>query len=358
LNTIQPVDYIIVGQGLAGSCLALQLISRNKRVVVIDRPDANSATRVAAGLFNPITGKNFTKTWLADDLFGYLHEFYQNAEHLTHSKFFHPMPLFRPFVSVEEQNEWMGRSATPSFQNYIDTVYTAPFLPEKVNNPLGGLLLKQCGFLNTENFLAAVREYVTHHGFLLEADFDEAHLQIEHDHVVYENFRTSKIIFCQGEKARHQKLFSWLPLRPLKGETLTLEPRETINTIFNRGVYVVPGIWKVGATYEARDVTPQITQKGFDELQAKLHELVNFPYQIIGQSWGFRPTTPDRRPILGPHPLYPSVILFNGLGTKGVSLAPYFSNILTLWLENNVPINKEVDIHRYKHYYYAGNPLR
>jgi glycine oxidase len=94
------------------------------------------------------------------------------------------------------------------------------------------------------------------------------------------------------------------------------------------------------------------------ELTEKLNELAVFPYKITNQSWGIRPTTPDRRPILGAHPEHQNVLIFNGLGTKGVSLAPYFSQVLSELLENEVPLNKEVDIQRYKHYNYGGNLLR
>src|SRR5688572_337382 len=108
------VDFIIVGQGLAGSAVALQLINRGKKILVIDRPIANSSSRVAVGLFNPITGRNLVKTWLADQLFPCFHRFYRDAETLTGKKFFHSLPLYRPFGSIEEQNEWMAKSADPA----------------------------------------------------------------------------------------------------------------------------------------------------------------------------------------------------------------------------------------------------
>ena len=111
----KPIDYIIVGQGLAGSCVALQLLQRGKTIMMIDRARENSATHVAAGLFNPVTGKNLVKSWKADELFTYLHSFYTDAEQLTGETFFNSMPLYRPFVSVEEQNAWMGKSADESF---------------------------------------------------------------------------------------------------------------------------------------------------------------------------------------------------------------------------------------------------
>ena len=86
----KKVDYIIVGQGLAGSSVAMHLLEWNKTIMVFDDPHPNSASKVAAGLFNPITGKNMVKTWLADETFTYLHHYYASIESKTGSKFFYP----------------------------------------------------------------------------------------------------------------------------------------------------------------------------------------------------------------------------------------------------------------------------
>ena len=358
MNSQTSVDYIIVGQGLAGSCLALQLMQRGKKVVVIDRKHENTATHVAAGLFNPITGRNMTKTWMADLLFPYLHEFYTLAEQLTSSSFFYPMPLYRPFVSIEEQNEWMGKSASASLSSYVEAVHASGIDEDQVQNKFGGLIVKQSGYLNTVKFSEAVRKSIQQTNTLLDEDFKEDELVIERDAILYHQYKARKIIFCQGEEAQSGKFFSWLPIRPLKGETITIGTSATVSKIYNRGVYVVPEIWKVGATYQFNDTTRAVSEEGLQELITKLDELVCFPYNIVGQSWGMRPTTPDRRPILGSHPEHPALVIFNGLGTKGVSLAPYFSMVLAAWMENGSALNKEVDIHRYKHYNYGGNLLR
>ncbi|TXH27449.1 MAG: FAD-binding oxidoreductase [Cyclobacteriaceae bacterium] len=355
MNSETSVDHIIVGQGLAGSCLALQLIKEKKRVLVVDQFDKHSATQVAAGLFNPITGRVMSKTWKADILFPYLHDFYREAEVLTGSKFFHPMPLYRPFLSIEEQNEWMGKSAQQDFKDYIASVDTHEAHAGLVKNPFGGLTLRQAGWLDTVTFTETVRHYILNHGFFLNDAFHEDSLILKDDVVNYLNYSARKIIFCQGVKTLSGKLFSWIPIRPLKGETLTIQTDAKIDTLYNRGVFVVPDTGKVGATYQPNDQQPTVTEAARNELQSKLDELVCFPYRIITQSWGIRPTTPDRRPILGPHPEHPNAIIFNGLGTKGVSLAPYFSKVLATWIENRGAINKEVDIERYKHYNYGGN---
>ncbi len=355
MSSSATYDYIIVGQGLAGSCLVLQLLKLKKRILVIDQFDEHSATQVAAGLFNPVTGRVMTKTWKADLLFPYLHNFYKDAERLTGETFFYSLPLYRPFISIEEQNEWMGKSAGSELTAYIDQVYTNPIEEAVVKNPFGGLSLKQCGYLDTVKFTQAVRRYISQNATLQEEAFDEAALTFQHSEVQYSSAQARRIIFCQGSKALSGKLFSWLPIRPLKGETLTIKTDPIISSIYNRGVYVVPGIWKVGATYQGSDLTSSITEGARIELTEKLNELVAFPYEVTAQSWGIRPTTPDRKPILGPHPDIAEAVIFNGLGTKGVSLAPYFSGVLAASLENGAPINKEVDIDRYKHYNYGGN---
>lgn len=333
-------------------------MQRHKTILVIDHYQENSASRMAAGLFNPVTGRKMVKSWMADELFPYLHTFYRQIEKLVDRNFFYSMPIYRPFVSVEEQNEWMARSGNDDLSGFIESIHTSPIETHLVQNEFGGVKLKQCGYVNTVQFCEATRAHIKMQGVFREDFFDEDELVIEDDGVQYRNETAQKIIFCQGERARSGKLFSWLPIRPLKGETLSLVTQQKISTIFNRGVYVVPDLWRVGATYQFNDESQTTTPEGLAELTEKLNALIRFPFTIESQAWGMRPTTPDRRPILGPHPDHPSVVIFNGLGTKGVSLAPYFSEVLTRWLENGTPINKEVDIHRYKHYNYDGNLLR
>ncbi len=353
MNT-QRVDYIIAGQGLAGSCLAVHLLKQNRRIAVFASPVLDSASRVAAGLFNPITGKNFSLTWLADVLYPYLDAFYREAERMTNERFFFPMPVFRPFISAGEQNDWMLKSMKNSFSPYIESSFEAPMFESQVQNPFGGLLVKQSGYVDTVRFLSAIRKLIGERGFFFDEWINEDELVITGEGVTYRGLGASKIIFCAGSDVRFSKLFSWLPVQPLKGEVLQLETDEVVPRIYNRGVYVVPGVWKAGATYNRLDRTAGTTQAAWLELTAGLKSLVRFPYQVSNQLWGFRPTVPDRRPILGAHPQFNNVVVFNGLGTKGVSLAPYFSNQLIQWLENGVPLNNEVDIQRYKSLYWRS----
>ena len=348
------VDFIIVGQGLAGSAIALQLLYRRKSILVIDDNAPNAPSRVAIGLFNPITGRNSVKTWLADHLFPYFHKFYSEAETLTKKRFFYPRSLYKPFASVGEQNEWMSKSADPIYENYLKAIYTKPSF-SFVKDQFGGMVLQQCGYLDTIAYLEAVRNLIRTRGTLLEEKFDEASL-IPGDRLIrYKHYTSANIIFCQGLNVA--EWFKWLPILPLKGETIRIQTDRSQNIIVNRGVYAVPinqkGTWRVGATYSLTDRADGITEQARTELTSKLNELVNFQYEIVGQDWGFRPTTHDRRPILGSHPEHRRMYIFNGLGPKGVSLAPYFSDILIKYIENGDPLNKDVNIERYKLLYWS-----
>jgi glycine oxidase len=345
------IDLLIVGQGLAGSALAVRALQRGLRILVVDDPTANRSSSVAAGLFNPITGRKMSRTWLADELFPALHDYYPDVERLTDKRFFYPMPMYRPFISVEEQNEWMGVSAEPAYSQYIETVYTRPAFGSAVNDPYGGIVIKGAGYLNTRVYLDSVAGLLREHDAYEQGWFDADALELAPDGVKYRQWTARKVVFCQGVQNEFNPWFRHLPVRPLKGEFLSIQCECPSDVILNRGVYVVPagmGRWRVGATYNRHDKTEAPTAEARAELLEKLEQLLRLPYQPGEQQWGFRPTTPDRRPLLGAHPEYPALIFFNGLGTKGVSMAPYFSQVLIRWLESEGRIAEETDISRFK----------
>ena len=59
------LDYLIVGMGLAGSALAYFLSKNGKKIALIDNNIDQTSSKIAAGLYNPITGRKMVKTWMA-----------------------------------------------------------------------------------------------------------------------------------------------------------------------------------------------------------------------------------------------------------------------------------------------------
>lgn len=286
---------------------------------------------------------------MAEELFLSLHKFYPQAEKLFQKRFFYPELVYRPFLTVEEQNSWIAKSSDPSISNFIHSTYASPQYGDQLFDPLGGILVKQGGYLDTQNFIKSTRDFFVGKNSFKEEKFDIQEMVDFEDYIEYKSIRAVKVIFCNG--VSDDSHFNWLPVRKLKGEVLQVRLLEKPRVIYNRGVYLVAiadgDVYKVGSTYELGDLSHSITEKGREELEQKMKNLIKIPHEIIAHEWGIRPTTRDRKPILGAWPEYKNRVIFNGLGTKGVSLAPYFSWHLANWLEGKGEILREVNIKRF-----------
>jgi glycine oxidase len=345
------VDFLLIGQGLAGTVLSFRLMEANKTFVIVDLPQENQSSRIAAGLYNPVTGKKMVKTWMADQLFPEIEPFYERMEKFLGRKLLYKRNIYRPFLSVEEQNEWMGHSGDPGMQQYFEKIVQRPLF-EEVQNPYGGILLKNSGFLDIHTLLDEYSGFLISKGCLKQEKFEEELLDLRGTEVNYKDIKAKAIIYCNGLGALNSKFFNKLPFAPVKGEILDLEQDFTPDTIINRGVFRISlenGLKRVGSTYSWHDLETGPTERAKNELLEKLQKLIKEKdSKVIIHKSGIRPATKDRKPLLGKHPEHESVYIFNGLGAKGVSLAPYFSKMMVeLLLEGNEP-QKEVNINRVK----------
>lgn len=345
------VDFLLIGQGLAGSVLSHRLLSLGKKVKVIDLPSANQSSRIAAGLYNPITGKKMVKSWNADQVFPEIEPLYIEMEQILGSRFLYKKKIYRPFLNIEEQNEWMGKTGEPGFEPYFEKIFSKEVYPEVVN-PFGGILLKNSGYVDINTLLTSYSQYLKRKEFLIEEKFEEEFLEIKDSGFSYRGISAQGIIYCNGLGAMKSKFFSHLPFSPVKGEILDLEQCFSPEEIINRGVFRISlpdGLQRVGSTYTWHDMDHGPTENAKNELLEKLEKLV--PEQVLSihsHRFGIRPATKDRKPFLGEHPDFPGVYIFNGFGAKGVSLIPYYSIIMVEMLLNGRQIEKEVNIARIK----------
>lgn len=346
-------DYLIVGQGLGGSLMAEELINRGKKIVVVDNSHHLCSSLVAAGLYNPIVFKRFVESWMTDELLPVADEVYSRIEANLKTQFYHKKNIFKIFASEDEKTLWLKKSMESV---YMSKNNLEPIQTEEIENIHGGGLVLDSGYLGVAEFLISYRNYLKKEGLLIEDRVEKADLKITENSITWKKIEAEKIIFCEGSSYSHNPFFSWLPFKLTKGEVLTIKaPLLNSNYVVNKGVFVLPvgnGLFKVGATYEWQDLSEEITEKGKAELLEKLTKILKIPFEIIEHKAGVRPTVSDRRPLIGIHPEHKAVAVFNGLGTKGVMIAPYFAKHFADHLENNTDLNKEVDINRYvKHYF-------
>ncbi len=175
---------------------------------------------------------------------------------------------------------------------------------------------------------------------------------ISENEIRYKNFTCDKLVFCEGHLATQNPFFKELKFKPAKGEVLTIYCEELKTTsIINKDFFILPlpeaHCFKVGATYNWLDFTDNTTEKAKQTLIEKIDSVIPFPYKIIKQQAGVRPSTIDRRPVMGFHATHKNMGVFNGFGTKAVMLAPYFSKHFCNFIFLNQELFLDVDVKRF-----------
>ncbi|MGB0929793.1 MAG: NAD(P)/FAD-dependent oxidoreductase [Chitinophagales bacterium] len=346
-------DYLIIGQGLAGTWLSHFLLQKNKTVLVIDDAHPLAASRVSSGLMNPITGRKLVKSWKAEMLFPFARNHYRELEELLQARFCYDRTMVWLLSNVKELNTFWAKSGEVGYEKYFKNIQNKAFHPA-FKNEVGFGEITGAMFVNTVHLIDSYRQYVQKNGWFIEAKLDYKDLVVNEKSVTWRGVEAGKVIFCEGHQSRFNPYFNWLPFVPAKGEFLIIEALnldlEKREQIIKNKITLVPlskdRYW-VGSTYEWKELNETPTSKAQQELVIQLEKTLKIPYKILSHQAGIRPSAKDRRPFLGLHPQYSNVGIFNGLGTKGVSLSPYFAHHFAAYLEGEEALQKEVDIERY-----------
>ena len=349
------VDYILVGQGLAGTCMARALEKQGASFVVVNEIEESCSSRVAAGVFNPITGKRLVKTWLADDIFPFAKSFYEDMEALLGISIIRNLNIYKPYAGPSQENDIVGRSAEPSYKAYVNLDFDhTPFI-DSVDSKDGGLEILKSGNICVSVLLDAYQSYLSKKDLYIDERFDFEKLKLVDGGVCYGAIEAKKIIFCEGHQAIHNPYFAWLPFSLTKGEILELKiDGFQKDYIVNRGGFLLPidnGNYLAGASYE-KVVNKELTEKGKGMVKEKIDNFLKLPYEMINHRVGIRPTVKDRRPFVGRHPELEQIEIFNGLGTKGVTIGPWFAEQFAQHLINSEEIMPEANISRYYSLYF------
>ncbi len=326
--------------------MAMQLISRGYRVAVLDPGLSETASKKAAGLYNPITGRKMVKTWMARALFDFLEDYYPKLEQQLGAKFFHPMPIYRPFQEMEEQNDWLIRDDT--YARYIRKIHISSRELAGIIDPIGGLELQGCGWVDVPHLVTAVRNWMLERNLLHVMQLNFESIDWSNGQVAIEGMRASRILFCEGPRVVENPLWQGLRWRPVRGDILHVSGDFPTSFILNRNVFVVPrdGTFWVGSTYDHERLTYEPQSSGLEELSQRIQKIYSGSFVSTGAHAGVRPATYDRKPFIGWHQDYNQAGIFNGFGSKGVSLVPYFANLFIDSIEGKQAIIPEVNVNR------------
>lgn len=342
--------HLILGQGIAGTTLAHTLLRRGESVCIVDDGFVHSSSMVAAGIWNPIVFKRMNKSWLADECIPVMYSFYPKIEKQIGQSFFHPLPIYRMHGSKEESDLWFEKKSLPGYADFMRS-NLEPNIEGFERPAFGSCEVSKTGFVDVSIFLKSSRAFFKSQAILFEANLDikscvNGAVQIGDLTLAFDN-----VIDCRGAKSAEEEFWKFLPFNLTKGEVLTVEaPHFNLKAIYNSGGFVLPiskDKYKVGATFEWKDLDPIPTEKGKNELTTKINEWTALPYKVIGHNAGVRPTVRDRRPLIGRHPDYQRLLMFNGLGAKGIMLAPYLAEKFSDYLIDGKTLEKSFDISRF-----------
>ncbi|MDG1778344.1 MAG: FAD-dependent oxidoreductase [Flavobacteriaceae bacterium] len=343
------VDYIIVGSGLAGLMLCEQLRARDKSFVVVSNT-SQQASIVASGLYNPVVLKRFNMAWNANLHVPVALSAYAQIESLLGIKIDDQRPIYRIFNSIEEQNNWFLACDKPKLQQFL--------VPKAIENdnsnvlaPYGFGEVKFTGRVDTKLLLDSYRNHLKSKDLYREETFDYSVLELNHE-VNYKKITAKKLIFAEGFGLKKNPFFNTLPLEGTKGELLVVHaPDLKLNVILKSSVFVIPigyDNYLVGSTYAWNDYSNTPTESAKNELLEKLQKVISCSYEVVQQRAGIRPTVVDRRPLVGQHEIHKNLYVMNGLGSRGVLIAPSIAKDLIAHIEDDIALTKEIDINRFK----------
>jgi glycine/D-amino acid oxidase-like deaminating enzyme len=343
------VDYLIVGLGLAGLAFVEELIKANKSFIVFE-DDSQTSSLVAGGVYNPVILKRFSPVWNAKEQLAIALPFYENLEKKFNQTFDQKFVIKKSFKSLEDQNNWFSAFDKPT---------VAPFLDDKLDKKTyDGVVgehyfgnVKEGGRIDTHKLVEAYRQYLKNNQKIRFEKFYHNDILFEGNLVTYNNLKASKIVFCEGFGVKQNPYFNHLPLEEVKGEIITIHaPKLEIDFLLKSTLFVLPlgnNRYKVGATFNHKDKTSKPSIEGKEELIEKLKKVITVPYTIVSQSAGIRPAVKDRKPLVGTHVSHKQLSVLNGLGTRGVMIAPTVAKNLFQYIEFGTELDSEIDIKRF-----------
>jgi glycine oxidase len=338
MNLPEDIDLLLVGHGLAGALLADALERRGKRVAVADPYLPFGATKVAAGILNPIIGPKLNAPWRIKDCLNKARETYDRLGKAWKVELYREFRMIRIFKDEEMSDRWQARK---------EEAATAPFMgktfgPEElckmgVESPFGAGEAIGAAALRARELIEASRRHLSDGGLFYSEAFDPQDAP-----------SGPRIVFCEGFRVRDNPWFSALPFAPVRGEILEID--DARSDFLNGGTWFLPqgsGQALAGSTFDWDDMESGPTDEGTKRILEGLSYLNAPKPSVTGRRSGVRPGTRDRMPIMGTHPKNPSTSIFNGFGSRGGTLIPLCAELFAEYLLEDKPLPHELDLRRF-----------
>lgn len=341
------MKFLLIGQGIAGTMLADALQKRGARVVVADGNLPGHSSMPAAGIINPVTGKRFVKSWRFDSFYPAAQQAYMRLGQELGIDIWSGQSILRLLTRPEEVNDWSARCALPDYATHLSETDDAGAWQAFIKPALRYGIIERAARVDFPALIGAFRQKLRLEGAFVEENI--APDAVESLAGTYDG-----IVFCEGYRGQENPFFPGLPWQLAKGEALLLRFRDHdgshISRMLKKTMTLVPlggGLFWAGGSYQWHypDLLPSAGERAF--ILHHLNEMIAAPFDIVDHVAGVRPTVKDRRPFIGRSSIHPGVFMFNGLGTKGALLAPFWAGHFADCLLKGEELDEEVSIRRF-----------
>jgi glycine/D-amino acid oxidase-like deaminating enzyme len=332
--------YLILGQGLAGTVLSMRLHEQGIDHLVLDQPQLSTSSKIAGGLVNPIVLKRLKMVHQADLFMSEIEPFYTKWESILEQSFFVKQPIAHLIHSQEEQNQWLEKSSNPPFNTYLGNI--APNTSTSIIAPFGFGIMQHTAWLKTSSFLSSYRVFLSDRNQLIEETAEATDSD-----TLKEYYQVDSILNCTGhlfkDQLLQQKVFT-----PTRGELIVIKSDDIPEEyLYHAGVFILPlgnKLFKVGATYHWDNLSDTPTEEGKLKLINGLEKIFTGSYELVDHIAGVRPNISDRKPLLG---FYKDQYVFNGMGSRGVLMAPLLSKLFVDYLLNGTELPESYNLNRF-----------
>jgi thiazole synthase len=338
-------EILIVGGGVVGLAIAVDLQLRGAKVTLLVRDVAQAASRAAAGMLaphaeaippGPFLDLCLRSRWLYP-------EWSRKIEDLTGiNTGYYPCGILAP---VYEQNPPLATNEVNKI--WLDANAVHLYQPGLGADVVGGWWYPDDGQVDNRQLVTALQKAAENLGVEIRQGVEVHALQQKQGKV-------KSIYTSMGELEAKIYILaagSWigqlspLPVHPVKGQmaAVKMPPDQRLQRVlFGPQTYLVPrrnGRLIIGATSEKvawqTGNTPQGIKTLFDRATRLYPALADWEIEEIW--WGFRPGTPDEFPILGRSDC-DNLILATGHYRNGILLAPVTASLIA-----DLVINQKTD---------------
>lgn len=340
--------FVVIGGGLSGCSLALELLMRGEKVLLIHKAEDYTASNIAAGLINPIVPKTIKKTWNIDTIFPLIPIYYHQLEEILGQKIYFEYPCIQVHTHADDLVQWKKKWTDEDMKTIVSEQKS--WQEPGIHASLAFSKVNHTARVDVQAMCRSIIEiFQSKNQFLSEKfnfdDFDPENNQ-------YNGIRAEHFVFCEGAGVLSNPYFQQIPHIPVAGDILLCDIHglEHTDVIYKKQQWLIPdshGHYFAGSNYHPGSMSAAPNQEDATQILENIQKWCSADIRMIKHLRGVRPTVQDRRPLLGKSLLSSNVHIYNGMGSKGCSLIAWLTPIMADYLIEGKVVPAETNVQRF-----------